>query len=145
MIRKAFTLIELIIVIVIMGILVKTAMSFFPDRRLSSDTNYLSLEIKSAQQHAINYDHYRFGDTLWKKRDYTKEYNLTCVDLNITGERRAFGTSTLDMVEDSKNLTKYYHIDKRTDISVEGLSDINQSLCFDNLGRPYGSDEKLIE
>ncbi len=141
----AFTMIELIIVIIIIGILASTAISFFPNRTLSNDTNYLSLQIKTAQRNAIDYDHYHFGDILWKKRDYSKEYNLTCVDLNITGQRNAYGISNLDIVENSKNLTKYYHISRQVTVITTGLNDINQSLCFDNEGRPYTAEQKLLD
>ncbi len=138
--NRAFTMIELIIVIIIIGILAGSAVSFFPDRRLNNNVNYLSLQIKNRQENALNFDHYKFGDTLWKRDDY----NLTCIDLNITGQRQKYGKSTLYLQEEQKNIPKHFFIDKAIKIQTVGLNDENQTLCFDNDGRPYTWDQKLL-
>ena len=143
--RRAFTMIELIIVVIIIGILAKTAISLFPDRKVTNDANYLSLQIMQKRENALNYDTYKFGEALWKIKPYSKEYNLTCIDLNITGQREAYGTSTIDEQEDAKNIQKHYHINKDTVITVSNLTDQNQTLCFDGEGRPYTLEQKLLK
>lgn len=143
--KRAFTMIELILVIIVIAILAGSAISLFPDRKLNDNVNYLSLQIKSKQANAINYDHYRFGDTLWKKRDASKEYDLTCIDLNISGQRSAYGKSTLDRFEEQKNIPKHFFLDKSIVIQTTGLNDQNQTLCFDGSGRPYTMEQKLLK
>jgi prepilin-type N-terminal cleavage/methylation domain-containing protein len=143
--KKAFTVIELILVIIVIAILAGSAISLFPDRKLTDNANYLSLQIKNRQANAIDYDHYRFGDTLWKKRDNSKEYDLTCIDLNISGQRVALGKSTLDITEEQKNIPKHFFLDKSIVIQTTGLNDQNQTLCFDSNGRPYTMEQKLLK
>ena len=142
--RRGFTMIELVLVIIIMAILVSSAVSFFPDRKLNNNANYLSLEIKSRQANAINYDHYKFGDTLWKKRDASNKHDLTCLDLNISGQRRVYGKANLDITEERKNIPKHFFLDKSLQINTTGLHDQNQTLCFDSSGRPYTMEQKLL-
>ena len=142
--KRAFTMIELIIVIIIIAILARSAISFFSDKRLNNSVNYLSMQIKNRQENALNFDHYKFGDVLWKKRDASKEYDLTCIDLNITGQRAMYGKATLDTQEEKKNIPKHFFIDKNIQINATGLNDQNQTLCFDSNGRPYTMEQKLL-
>jgi len=143
--KRAFTMIELIVVIIVIAILAGSAISFFPDKKLNNSVNYLSLQIKNAQENALNYNHYKFADTLWKKRDSSKEYDLTCIDLNITGQRAVYGKAALDAQEEQKNIPKHFFIDKNIQINVTGLNDQNQTLCFDSNGRPYTVEQKLLK
>ncbi len=142
--KNAFTMIELIIVIIIIAILAKSAISIFPDRRLDNSVNYLVMQIKNRQENALNFNHYKFGDILWKKRDSSKEYDLTCIDLNITGQRALYGKATLDIQEEQKNIPKHFFIDRDIKIDVVGLDDQNQTLCFDSSGRAYTLEQKLL-
>ena len=142
---NAFTMIELIVVIIVIAILAGSAIAFFPNKRLSNSANYLTLQIKNRQENALNLNHYKFGDILWKKRDSSKEYDLTCIDLNITGQRTLYGKATLDIQEEQKNIQKHFFIDKNIQINAAGLSDQNQTLCFDGIGRPYSMEQKLLK
>ena len=142
--KRAFTMIELIVVIIVIAILAGSAISFFPDKKLNNSVNYLTLQIKNAQENALNFNHYKFGDILWKKRDASKEYDLTCIDLNITGQRTMYGKAALDNQEEQKNIPKHFFIDKNVQINVTGLNDQNQTLCFDSSGRPYTMEQKLL-
>jgi len=142
---SAFTILEIIFVILIITILAAIGKNFLPDFTLLNDTNYLAMKIREKQHNAIGYDHFRFGDTGWENRDYSKEYNLTCIDLNITKQREENSDkkSNLDYEELNSNSANKYYIDYLTKINVTGLNSTNQTLCFDHLGRPYDGNYSL--
>lgn len=111
--RKAFSMVELIFIIVLMGILAKVASSFMPDNRLLNDTHYVSMKIKEAQKNAIGYDSFQFGGAkIWDIN--RSDFNLTCIDCNKTF---------------FENLDHNFSL----------ISTISppQKFCFDSLGRPY--------
>jgi prepilin-type N-terminal cleavage/methylation domain-containing protein len=125
--RKAFSMIELIFVIVLLGIMAKIGVSFIPDNKLLSDTHYIAMKIKEAQKNAIGYDTFSFGQTeYWKMPvTYSKDFNLTCIDVNET---------FLEALSD-------YRFTKQEIIPVKPL---DKKFCFDSYGRPFGSSEQLL-
>ncbi|MDD2383684.1 MAG: type II secretion system protein [Sulfurospirillaceae bacterium] len=113
--RRAFSMVELIFVIVIMGILAKVASSYMPDNKLLNDTNFVIQMIKKTQHKAMGYENYVFGKTqFWD--DNTSDFNRTCI---------AFNTFFLQNMD-----TKNYNFDAL-------LTPESPSLCFDSDGRPY--------
>jgi len=107
---KAFTLIELIFVILIMGILSFIAVSFIPDNTLSDDTKTLKDLIKYKETYALGYE-----ANMSDENDKTK----VCI------------TFDKDDINNEENLSKVKYFIK-SDIS----SNI-QTVCFDKFGRPY--------
>ncbi|MEA2111476.1 MAG: type II secretion system protein [Campylobacterota bacterium] len=61
---RAFTLIELIFVIVIIGIMVGVGASAFKPTYLTDDVNYIHSKIQEAQFHGIGYEHLNFDGTV---------------------------------------------------------------------------------
>lgn len=113
--KKAFSMVELIFIIVLMGILSKVGSVFIPDNKLLNDTNYMSMKIKEAQKNAIGYDHFNWGmKTLWDLN--RSDYSRAC----ITCDKAFF--ESLD-----HNLT----------LNVTRLDGSVMSFCFDAMGRPY--------
>jgi len=118
--HKAFTMIELIFVIVLIGILTNVGLTFLPDNRLINDTNFLIMKIKAKQKGAIGYDIYKSGKPWQIPTKNSLEYNLTCIELN---------TTILEQ-NDNKSQTPYKF---SSTISV----DKNKTICFDEDARPY--------
>lgn len=116
--KRAFSMVELIFIIVLMGILAKVGSSFVPDNKLLNDTNYISMKIKEAQKNAIGYDTFVFGQTPYWKMPlrYSNDFNRTCIE------------STQFFLEAMDNDKTY---------KLTAKVDNNRTICFDNLGRPF--------
>jgi prepilin-type N-terminal cleavage/methylation domain-containing protein len=116
---KAFSLIELIFVIVIMGILSFVGLQYIPDEKLTTYTQMLKAKILEKKSNALGYR-------------YTGDNNLTCI------------TFDKDWLTLDENYSKVKYDFNKTYISIE--TDLNQSrLCFDYLGRDFNGsvDENL--
>lgn len=123
--KKAFTMLELIFVIILVSILTSIGIGFIPNYDVQNDTNFVFMKIKEKQKNAINYDTNNFANTPWNNIIFnSKEYNLTCIQLNQV---------SLNTIERASNEQKKHII--KTDINVTNL--IGNTLCFDFLGRPY--------
>lgn len=120
---KAFTLIELIFVIVIVGIMSAIGMTSFKPHYLMDDVNFIKSKIKKAQFLGIGYEHNSFGN-----EESNPDYNNGCIKID---------KSSLD--EDSNNTNQIsYHL--HVDITVANSgSDI---ICFDSKGRPHTDNFK---
>ncbi|MDX1810175.1 MAG: type II secretion system protein [Sulfurospirillaceae bacterium] len=121
-IKSAFTIVELVFVIILIGILTSIGVSFLPDNKLLNDTNFLVMKIKEKQRNAIGYDAVGFADP-WSVED-----NSTCVNFN---------TATLE--NEDKNSQKPYKF--TSNLSV--VNSTNSTICFDEFGRPYQSGSLL--
>lgn len=111
--RKAFSMIELIFIIIILGILATTMKMNMPDNRLLLDVNFITQKIKEKQIYALSYDNF----------DYTNgEFidGATCIYIN---------KDALNL--DEKNSAKSSPYQIRSEISDDN------NICFDNLGRPF--------
>jgi prepilin-type N-terminal cleavage/methylation domain-containing protein len=107
--KAAFTIVELIFVIVILGILATTAKMNMPDNKLFNDINFITSKIKAKQIYALSYDNYDYENEIF-------EDNKTCIYIN----------------KDALNRDEKYQISSKTTITPNNLN-----ICFDNLGRPY--------
>ncbi len=120
--HAAFSMVELIFVILLIGILAYIGGNFLPDNRLLNDTNFLLMKIKETQRNALSYDSVGFS-TPW-----SVESNLTCIELDI------------DKLELRDSHAQKPHRFSSV-LSVDG----NSTLCFDNFGRPYQSEHLLLK
>ena len=126
---KAFTLIELIFVILILALLSSVAVYYIPDNTLNENTKILKEKILSKRSNAINFI----------AKD--KETNLTCIEFNIT-----------KLNEDENSSRVNFHFSKRITMKVNGCDnsnnndfESNKTICFDRFGRSFVGevDDKL--
>jgi Tfp pilus assembly protein PilE len=123
--RKAFSMIELIFIVIIIGILASAVQMSMPDPKLYSDSDYIIQKISQTRMQALLYDHAVLGDEQWREGDY----NDTCIKLN---------KDYLNNLDKKTNNPKKYSISSRTTLSASV-----EKVCFDYLGRPYKNDYKL--
>ena len=117
--KKAFTLLELIFVIIIIGVLAAVAGSTYKENYLRNDINYILLKIKEAQYRGIGYEHMVFGTN-----NAPVDYNNGCIRL----EKSALEESSAD-----GKIGYKLHVDSFD----EG------TICFDSKGRPHDNDFRL--
>ena len=120
--RSGFSMVELIFVIVLLGILASIGKNLLPDNRLLNDTNYVVMKIKETQKNAIGNDINGF-ETPW-----SQENSSTCIYLSK------------DRLERRDLKSQKPHKLSST-ISVDG----NETLCFDEFGRPYQLEQLLLD
>ena len=112
--RKAFSMIELIFIIIILGILATAMKMNMPDNRLLLDVNFITQKIKEKQIYALSYDNFDY-------KSATFNDDKTCIYIN---------KEVLNL--DEKNSTKANPYQIRSKITPNDLN-----VCFDNLGRPF--------
>jgi prepilin-type N-terminal cleavage/methylation domain-containing protein len=111
--RKAFTLLEIIFVLVIIGIMAGVGSLMFKTNYLLNDTNFIVSKIREAQYKGIGYEHNGFGS-----EDSSPDYDRGCIYLN------------------DANLSAS---DYKLHVTLGGyLKD--KTLCFDSKGRPHEGD-----
>jgi prepilin-type N-terminal cleavage/methylation domain-containing protein len=112
---KAFSLVEMIFVLVIMGILTFVGLEYIPDEKLTTYAQMLKQKILEKKSNALGYR-------------YTQENNLACI---------TFDKNWLAL--DESSLKVRYDFNKSyIDINVFSENDDNIStICFDYLGRVY--------
>lgn len=116
--KRAYTLIELIFVIVVIGILAGVASTSFKSDYLSVDRNFVLAKIKQAQYLGIGYEHRNF--------DGTFDSDMKgCIELTKTA---------LEDKASEGNVAYKLHVD----VNTNGLN--NDILCFDAKGRPIDGD-----
>jgi len=112
---RAFSLIELIFVIVIMGILSFLGIQYIPDETLTSDTQMLKTKILQKKFNALGY-----------KTEGSDDY--VCI---------SFDKDDLNNKEKISNEKVHYTF--KSEISVNGLNNGN-TICFDYLGRVFDGE-----
>jgi len=126
---KAFTLIELIFVILILALMSAVAVYYIPDNTLNENIKILKDKILEKRSNAINFI------------SKNEEMNLTCIEFNIT-----------KLNQDENNSRVTFRFSKRITISLSGCRNSNninfennKTICFDRFGRPFvgAVDDKL--
>lgn len=110
---RAFTLIELIFTIVLMGLLTFIGISYMPDNTLHDDAKELTNLIKLKETYAIGYEANMSDDNDKKK---------VCI---------TFDKDTLNNEENNSKIRYYF----KSDIT----SNVN-TVCFDKFGRPFDDE-----
>jgi len=128
-VKTAFTIIELIFVILIFALLSSIAVYYIPDNTLNENVKILKDKILEKRSNGINLI------------SSDKENNLTCIEFNIT-----------KLNEDENNSRVKFRFSKRITISLGGCENANginlednKTICFDRFGRPFIGevDDKL--
>jgi prepilin-type N-terminal cleavage/methylation domain-containing protein len=124
---KAFSIVELIFVIVLLGILASIGGNLLPDNRLLQYTNEVTMKIKETQKNAIGNDVNGF-ETPW-----SVENNSTCITLDNSlhvevSEKicfdeygRPYDFATAQLLLNKVDITVKYN-DKNNTISVLPMS-----------------------
>ena len=120
--RTAFTLIELIFVILLAGILAMAVTSLTRPDRLLNDTKFVLAKVMKTRYEAIGYDHRNFDGTF-------EAGDMGCLTLHRSS------------LEGNLSQAGAYRLRQSTQISVEGLG--GNTICFDSLGRPHNGDFSL--
>lgn len=154
--RFAFTMLELIFVIVIIGILTVLAMPSFNRNPLAEATEQLANHIRYTQHMAMVDDRFDVNDARWYIENWQLEFKRTTspasIYYEIYSDRNHQGNSDnnesaldpvsaqpLDGNNDITDLTKQFGV---TAVSFSaschaGTSSAIGELSFDNFGRPY--------
>lgn len=111
--RSAFTLLELIFVIVIIGILAKIGVQSIHTDYLLNDANYIAAKLRQAQYRGIGYDH-RWGSG--------QDVSGACVTLTKTA------------LEENASLGKVHY---RLHVTLEDSDLKGKTVCFDHLGEAH--------
>jgi prepilin-type N-terminal cleavage/methylation domain-containing protein len=114
MIKRAFTLIELIFSIVIIGIMTGVATASFKTNYLLTDTNFIALKIKNTQALGIGYEHLDFGGGV------SSSDTTGCIKIE---------KSSLE-----ENATNQHEVNYKLHVTLDPLS---TTICFDSKGRPH--------
>ncbi len=117
--KKAYTLVELIFVIVIIGVLAGVASSSFKSDYLAADMDYIAAKIKEAQYKGIGYEHKVFGSDI-----APADLDNGCIRLE---------KSALESHATRGDVKYVLHVD---------AFDAG-TLCFDAKGRPHETDFSL--
>ena len=109
---KAFSLLELLVVLVIMGVLSFIGLQYIPDETLTVDTQMLKQKILQKKSNALGYK-------------YVGSDDYVCITFD-----------KIYLNSEDKNTSEKVHYKFKSEISVSGLQNGN-TICYDYLGRPY--------
>ena len=114
--RKAFTLIELIFVVLLLGILAAVGAVRFRPGYLRNDARFVLSRLEQTRYEAIGYDHRLFGGG-------AAGGSVGCITLDNGG------------IEGNRSRAGVHILHKDTRIVVSGLA--GNTLCFDAGGHPH--------
>ena len=122
--KKAFSLIELIFVIVIIGIMAGVGFSSYKPKYLIDDVNFIQVKIKQAQFLGLGYEHNNFGS-----EDTTPDFKNGCISI------------IKDALEEKA--TTNNEVNYQLHISIAPVDGVDTTICFDSKGRPHEGDFTL--
>jgi len=109
---KAFTLIELIFVIIIVGIISIGALNAIPDNTLKNNTNFIYSKILEKKANALGF---------MANMEKEEENRTVCI------------TFTKEWLKEDENFSKVkFNLSDRIKINPQ-----NETICFDYLSRPH--------
>ncbi|GAB6045835.1 hypothetical protein JCM11957_14330 [Caminibacter profundus] len=115
--KKSFTLIELIFVVVIIGVLSYIGMQYIPDNTLNVATQTLKQKILQKRSNALGF-----------KADMNNNEEKTKVCITLTKEA---------LNQEEKNEKIKFDFSKIDNISNNLPYEANNTICFDEFGRAY--------
>ena len=119
--KSAFTMLELVFVIVVVGILAAVFIPKFERDNAGEAAYQLARHIRLAQHHALVYD--TFGTS--------KKYGI---DINGTAKTYTVSDGQGGIVVDALTKKKLQNYDLKKNFGVSSVSGVN--ITFDHLGRP---------
>ncbi len=119
---RAFTLIELIFVILLIGILGAVGTSLYRPQHLLNDAKFIRAKIMKTRYEAVGYDQRNFDGTF-------RGDNIGCITVDRAG------------IEGNIAKAGAYRLHKHTQIRLAGMS--GNVICFDVSGRPHDGDFSL--
>ena len=134
--KSAFTMLELVFVIVVIGILSAIFIPRFGQNKLSDAANQLISSIRYTQHLALIDDEYNASNTNWYQNRWTidlcgAQYRVARSNDTVTAKdpqtKQAMDGATIEQYD----LNKKYNVNITTNAKCR--------LIFDNLGRPYSS------
>ncbi|MEA2099028.1 MAG: type II secretion system protein [Campylobacterota bacterium] len=114
---RAFTLIELIFVIVIIGILTSIGVTSFKPKYLNDDLNFIQSKIKEAQFLGIGFEHLNFDGSVIDNYDASG-----CIRIEKSALEESMTTNKVNY---------QLHVD---------INPADTTICFDSKGRPREDD-----
>ncbi|MDA3055859.1 MULTISPECIES: pilus assembly FimT family protein [unclassified Campylobacter] len=160
---RAFTMIELVFIIVVVGILAAVAIPKVERNGLIEAADQLSSHIRYTQQLAMNDNKFNANDDNWHRKGWRIEFDGTRYfiysDIDASGTPQAneyavdpmnpakfltsAGTGTDATNQNKKlNLANTYSI---TNIALESGCDGENHIMFDFKGRPMADNENLYD
>lgn len=133
--RFAFTMLELVFVIIVIGILAVLAMPNFNRHPLQEATEQLASHIRYTQHLAMVDDKFDPADANWWERKW--QLKITGTSYDVFSDSGAFN-HTADVGEaaiDPLTKTPISAINLATDYGITAITAL--TLAFDNMGRPY--------
>jgi prepilin-type N-terminal cleavage/methylation domain-containing protein len=133
--KSAFTMMELIFVIIVIGILSAVFIPRFGQNNLSQAANQLISHIRYTQHLALMDDEYNATNANWYQNRWT--IDLCQAKYNIkSGTRIALDPLTKERIDGSS--TKQYDLQSKYGITSIVSTSNKCKIAFDHLGRPYG-------
>lgn len=132
--RFAFTMLELVFVIIVIGILAVTAMPNFGSHALTDASEQVARHIRYAQHLAMMDDVYNPTDANWYQKRWMinicqPAYTITRID--------GSSTATDPLTRKAMDGTGDFSLAGKYSVGITSVTSSKCKIAFDNLGRPY--------